>query len=345
MASFSRARPGVRWVTSYSTSDSRPVRLAMIPHSSTPDRSSKPSAAAPKFHTATSTTAITNATFAYQFGQVNAQSITIASQNRFDVTPFTFRSGPMQGQFALVFTAQPADHEIFRFLDLPAEIRAMILEKLVVHGPEAKVILRLSNNRDCKFRSRTFEAASLSIMGVCKQIRQEALAMFLGGNTFRLGQTSTALHFLELYGDSTQYLRTIEIHNLLKTGTNQLMRALAKLPNLQTVRLNPWDLIKLKAERCRLYFTEQGLTRKAASPDAIRAALDRFLGLLGAMQPSGAWRGSCAFSCAYDDVNGLNAGDKSQCDACQMQCVCHAGMVTTYAELRRDLKDMLNIED
>jgi hypothetical protein len=100
-------------------------------------------------------------------------------------------------------------HQSFRFLDLPLEVRVCIYGYLVVVGKVFYTPDKYAMQSELRFEGmNTYREPSLQILRVCKQIREEAEAIYASKNTFILPD-----HWL-------CYPPYVDVHHL--TGTHFL---------------------------------------------------------------------------------------------------------------------------
>ncbi|KAF4548978.1 Hypothetical protein D9617_24g016920 [Elsinoe fawcettii] len=295
---------------------------------------------------------IANAKFSFRFGtgstssqpssNVNVQFVFIASRTAFTVEETMIKDGPFKG-----FDPRPQEKEVFHFMNLPAEIRVMVYHELVVRPPRAWIPFMGSTKRQCGLQLDVKPARlSLNILGVSKQVRQEAITVLLGRNILIFDYSNLFPKFLALYQDHAHCIWHIRIEWQLNTNTtNKFMRSIANLHNLESLTLRDEYIAKGKAHLFKQWFGEQGLTKKSANRDEVKSALDQLLQLLCIDQ----WCEKCKLYPNNLNVfrpNYFQVGEAgARCERCEGKCDCHIDAADGFEALKRGLMVMLKLDD
>lgn len=255
----------------------------------------------------------------------------MASKTGFSIEKTIIPSGPHKGRFALVFDPFPAKKNVFRFMDLPAEIRIMVYRLLVVR-PEKFVLS--GSNRKCAFKCyHSRELRGLVMLQINNDIRQEAMAVFMRENVFDFLKTSLVDKFMSLYGDNSNMIRRIEISGqLCRSSFAKCARALARASHLQTLVLPSSRFIRRHlVSMLRPWFLEQGLTLGNPA-EQVREAADLLIDIVDIQE-------YCA------DCRGCHGKDyEKTCSLCDGSCICHQQVLEGLAEVKADFLLMLNLE-
>lgn len=151
--------------------------------------------------------------------------------------------------------------EVFRFLDLPSEIRNMIYSELFTETEPilissitvvyvGKRPVRSGFEHGVKHKGLEWDRknkkwlgqppSAFALLRTCKQILKEAASVAYGDNSFSFDFSDGLKLFLQATGSMRQYLREIHVSDLTfsRCNKNMFCRQLKDAKNLQTITLD-----------------------------------------------------------------------------------------------------------
>ncbi|KAF4548979.1 Hypothetical protein D9617_24g016930 [Elsinoe fawcettii] len=265
---------------------------------------------------------------------VNIQSIVLASKSTFDVECTIITEGPMKGRYALILDPRPTS--VFRFLDLPAEIRTMILSELLTLPQPLHFYI--SKQVACGFQTCDEFGGSinLSILKVSRQVHREARAILLSHNTFYFVSSKTFHKVMDSLPDYAHIIRRVDIPYIPGTAqVNKTMRRLANFPRLEYLCVRSRHVGPDAVTMLKQWFGEKGLTTKRAKREAVQAEIDHLLDILH-LRPCG----RCGL--AFNERNAMTIPPCDDTDSAQYY---HNGAKETYIKLRKGLVSMLKVDE
>lgn len=144
-------------------------------------------------------------------------------------------SGILKGRQVFVLEPNQKPDEGFPFLELPPEVRNMIYMELLVKKGGAR--FEVTGNQAKHIRC--WGPTSLRMLRTCRQIYQEAAAIYYGLNNFSFTSTTTLMHYLQNIETSVRFLRSIEIHDLVGSTSFKAAKLLVGAISLTRLKVNP----------------------------------------------------------------------------------------------------------
>ncbi|KAF2218281.1 hypothetical protein BDZ85DRAFT_286479 [Elsinoe ampelina] len=169
---------------------------------------------------------------------VYRQVVTIESSIPFEVIPKLVKKQQDKDTHNFTIRMCPTDRNYFRFMDLPAEIRAMVLSHVLAR----REFIRLDFDRASKKSTmppRAYIGNDNAMLFVNKFLHNESAGIFYGMNEFRFASTTIFVRFMKMIGKNAGFIGNLKIEYRCLTNGFEAAAALSTCHSLERLH---WPL-------------------------------------------------------------------------------------------------------
>ncbi|KAF4549008.1 Hypothetical protein D9617_24g017220 [Elsinoe fawcettii] len=244
--------------------------------------------------------------------QVYRQYFVIESNIPIDLQPNIIKAGPDSNDLLIAARLRPEPKHIFRFLDLPAEIRSMIISGALVEDIPIRAELDRRAGRsfgDLKIDTRI----GIAMLRLNKSIHREAASLLYGMNSFTFSTTTVLGYFMEMTEAHFSYVTNLTVETWIVSSRPRAVKGLSSCLPFQSIDIPCYIKHRLlndkELESIWLALRPHILKYGSATADVDRSVLSiKILGC-GSGTCKSAWRfttyGSCDSCRVWNELRRL----------------------------------------
>ncbi|KAG8623851.1 hypothetical protein KVT40_008827 [Elsinoe batatas] len=167
---------------------------------------------------------------------VYRQAVTIESSIPFKMVPKVVTKEKGVDTHIFVIRMVPTERQHFRFLDLPAEIRAMILRECLTAKDPIRVDFARHSKRGVQ-PPKTYQSVPSAMLHVNRHLHSEAAPIFYGVNTFIFISSTLFGRFIKMIKGNADYLRDAKILHWVAASGFSAIAAFPQCHSLERLSL------------------------------------------------------------------------------------------------------------